>query len=246
MSEEKDLKGQEENRETNAGFESKGQETSGTDGQNEQTAGKRKGWRKQTADTKKAGAEKDTAASPGGPLIREKARWRVIRFLLYFLMMFMMIAGLTAKWVTDEWGDLSLDEVMFTITQPLKGTDSGIIWGYIGYCIVGPVILLAVLIAIYHLFLMPKQPPKAKKQKKDGKTVLVAAELSAETEAAIRKDYAKKNTKARRRIRKILLPAVTIAAVIFGSIQISRIWNKLGIGQRIASMGEKSTYIEDN
>ena len=127
MSEEKDLKGQEENRETEAGFESKGQETSGTAGQNEQTAGKRKGWRKQTAGAKKAGAEKDTAALSGGPLVREKARWRVIRFLLYFLMMFMMIAGLSAKWVTDEWGDLSLDEVMFTITQPLKGTDSGII-----------------------------------------------------------------------------------------------------------------------
>ena len=246
MSEEKDLKGQEENRETEAGFESKGQEASGTAGQNEQTAGKRKGWRKQTAGAKKAGAEKDTAALSGGPLVREKARWRVIRFLLYFLMMFMMIAGLSAKWVTDEWGDLSLDEVMFTITQPLKGTDSGIIWGYIGYCIVGPVVLLAVLLAIYHLFLMPKQPPKGKKQKKDGKAIRAAAELSSEKEEAIRKDYAKKNTKARRLIRRFLLPAVTVAAVVFGSIQIGRIWNKLGIGQRIASMGEKSTYIEDN
>ena len=174
MSEEKDLKGQEENRETDAGFESKGQEMPGTAGQNERTPGKRKGWRKQTADPKKAGEEKDTAASPGGPLVREKARWRVIRFMLYFLMMFMLIAGLSAKWVTDEWGDLSLDEVMFTITQPLKGTDSGIIWGYIGYCIVGPVVLLAVLLAIYHLFLMPKQPPKGKKQKKDGKAIRAA------------------------------------------------------------------------
>ena len=151
MSEEKDLKGQEENRETEAGFESKGQEM----------PGKRKGWRKQTADPKKAGEEKDTVASPGGPLVREKARWRVIRFMLYFLMMFMLIAGLSAKWVTDEWGDLSLDEVMFTITQPLKGTDSGIIWGYIRYCVVGPVVLLAVLLAVYHLFLMPKQDRKS-------------------------------------------------------------------------------------
>ena len=246
MSEEKDLKGQDENRETDAGFESKGQEMPGTAGQNERTPGKRKGWRKQTADPKKAGEEKDTAASPGGPLVREKARWRVIRFMLYFLMMFMLIAGLSAKWVTDEWGDLSLDEVMFTITQPLKGTDSGIIWGYIGYCIVGPVVLLAVLLAIYHLFLMPKQPPKGKKQKKDGKAIRAAAELSSEKEEVIRKDYAKKNTKARRLIRRFLLPAVTVAAVVFGSIQIGRIWNKLGIGQRIASMGEKSTYIEDN
>ncbi len=69
MSEEKDLKGQEENRETDAGFESKGQEM----------PGKRKGWRKQTADPKKAGEEKDTAASPGGPLVRLTRKKQVKR-----------------------------------------------------------------------------------------------------------------------------------------------------------------------
>ena len=179
-------------------------------------------------------------------LKREKTRWRVIRFLLYFVTTFMMIAGLSAKWVTDEWGDLSLDEVLFTLTQPLKGTDTGIIWNYIGYCVAGPVAALIALIVIYHIFLLPKQPPKDKKEKKDGKKVRVPAEITEEKEEELRKDYEKKTSGKRPLVRRILLPCVMACAIIFGSVQISRIWNKLGIGQRIASMGEKSTYIEDN
>ena len=119
-------------------------------------------------------------------LKREKTRWRVIRFLLYFVTTFMMIAGLSAKWVTDEWGDLSLDEVLFTLTQPLKGTDTGIIWNYIGYCVAGPVAALIALIVIYHIFLLPKQPPKDKKEKKDGKKVRVPAEITEEKEEELR------------------------------------------------------------
>ena len=51
----------------------------------------------------------------------EKLRWKVIRFLMYFVMFFFLIAGRTAEWALDEWGDLTLDEIMFTLTQPLKG-----------------------------------------------------------------------------------------------------------------------------
>lgn len=179
---------------------------------------------------------------------REKTRWRVIRFILYFVTTFMMIAGLSAKWVTDEWGDLSLDEVLFTMTQPLKGTDSGIIWSYIAYCVIGPVAILLALIAIYHIFLLPKQPPKARKVKEDGKKekTVAPAEITAEKADKLRKDYEKKNTKVRKLLRRYLLPVVMIAAVVFGTIQVRRIWDKLGIGQRLSSLGEKSTYIEDN
>lgn len=179
-------------------------------------------------------------------LKRAKFRWSVIRFLLYFVMTFMMIAGLSAKWVTDEWGDLTLDEVMFTMTQPLKGTDSGIIWSYIRYCVVGPVILLAVLLVVYRVFLLPKQPPKGRKRKEGGKKVIEAPAISPEMEEALKKDFEKKNTGARKLLRRFLLPCITIAALVFGSVQISRIWQKLGVGDRIASMGDKSTYIEDN
>ena len=67
---------------------------------------------------------------------REKTRKKVIRFLLYFAITFFVIAGRAAQWVLNEWGDLTLDEVIFTMTQPLNGTDSGIIWSFILYAVV--------------------------------------------------------------------------------------------------------------
>ena len=146
--------------------------------------------------------EKKRSASVSGggvkpPYPREKANFRVIRFIMYFVTTFMMIAGLTSKWVTDEWGDLSLDEVMFTITQPLKGTDTGIIWNYIAYCVIGPVAVLLSVIAIYHIFLLPKQPPKDKVVKENGEKKVVPAEVSAEKAEELRRDHERKNTKKR-------------------------------------------------
>ena len=35
---------------------------------------------------------------------REKTRYRVIRFLLYFVITFFVIAGRSAQWVLNEWG----------------------------------------------------------------------------------------------------------------------------------------------
>ena len=51
--------------------------------------------------------------------VREKTRWRVIRIILYIMITLCLVAGRSAQWVTEEWGDLTLDEVIFTMTQPL-------------------------------------------------------------------------------------------------------------------------------
>jgi len=73
----------------------------------------------------------EAAGSGKTAIVREKTRWRVIRFLMYFFMFFFVLAGRSAQWVTEEWGDLTLAEVVFTLTQPLEGTDSGLIKTYI-------------------------------------------------------------------------------------------------------------------
>ena len=122
---------------------------------------------------------------------REKIRWKVIRFLLYFVITFFVIVGRSAQWVTEEWGDLTLDEVIFTMTQPLKGTDSGIIWSYITYSVVPGVIIFAVLFLVYHIFLMPKQPPKGKTIKENGEKITIPAELTPEQSAALAADSEK-------------------------------------------------------
>ncbi len=178
---------------------------------------------------------------------REKARWKVIRFLLYFVITFFIIAGRAAQWVLSEWGDLTLDEVIFTMTQPLNGTDSGIIWSFILYAVVPGVIILVALIVIEHIFIMKKQPPKGKTVKgEDGKKTRLPVELTAEQEEALKKDHEKKDTKVRNILRTWLLPACAVAATIFGMIEIVGLWNKLGVSEHLSSLGEESTWIEDN
>ena len=85
--------------------------------------------------------------------VREKTRWRVIRIILYIVIGLCLLAGRSAQWVTEEWGDLTLDEVIFTMTQPLKGTDSGIIRSYILYAVVPALVIVIVLILIDRIFL---------------------------------------------------------------------------------------------
>ena len=178
---------------------------------------------------------------------RERTRTKVIRFLLYFIITFFVIAGRSAQWVLNEWGDLTLDEVMFTMTQPLNGTDSGIIRSFFIYAVLPGVIILLALVIIEHVFLMKKQPPKGKVVRgKDGKKTVVGAELTPEKEDELRKDHEKKNTKVRNFLRTWLLLICAIAAAVFGIIQIVGLWNKLGVSEHLSSLGEDSTYIEDN
>ncbi len=38
-------------------------------------------------------------------------------------------------WMFDTWPNLSMDELMFQIRAPLNGTNQGMIWDYIGFCV---------------------------------------------------------------------------------------------------------------
>ena len=201
-------------------------------------------------DIKERTEAESTSSEPqeeSGPYVREKLRWNVIRFLLFLTMFLFLVLGRSAQWVTVEWGDLTLDEVIFTMTQPLKGTDSGIIWSYTRYSLIGPVLITVLLFVVYQVFLKAKQPPKAKKTLDEyGRKVRLAPVLTDEEKAVLKADYEKKNRPLIARCRQLLLPCLTVIAVIFGSIQMRALWNKLGVSQHIESLGEKSTYIEDN
>ena len=194
-------------------------------------------------------SEKETAeiTENENRYVREKTRWKVIRILLDIAIFIAVLAGRSAQWVTQEWGDLTLDEVIFTMTQPLTGTDSGIIWSYIAYAVIPSVVIIVVLNLVYALFLALKQPPKGKKVKDEaGKWTRVEAELTEEQKRAIDADRAKKNTKVRRNLRRWVRPVCAVMAAVFGFVQVGALWNKLGVTQHIQSLGEDSTYIEDN
>ena len=194
-------------------------------------------------------SEKETAeiTENENRYVREKTRWKVIRILLDIAIFIAVLAGRSAQWVTQEWGDLTLDEVIFTMTQPLTGTDSGIIWSYIAYAVIPSVVIIVVLNLVYILFLALKQPPKGRKVKDEaGKWTRVEAELTEEQKSAIDADRAKKNTKVRRNLRRWVRPVCAVMAAVFGFVQVGALWNKLGVTQHIQSLGENSTYIEDN
>ena len=146
----------------------------------------------------------------------EKLRWKVIRFLMYFVMFFFLIAGRTAEWALDEWGDLTLDEIMFTLTQPLKGTDSGIIINYLLYAVL-PALLILLAAAYIRRFVLNG---RRMTEKQTGRAFAL--------------------------LRRWFLPVCMIAAVLFGVFQIHRFWIRMGISSHINSLGEQSTYIEDN
>ena len=55
-----------------------------------------------------------------------------LRIALAFIFSFLFILlGLAARWGSATWGDLSMDELIFTLTQPLTGTGQGMIPNFI-------------------------------------------------------------------------------------------------------------------
>ena len=58
------------------------------------------------------------------------------RVLLLILTALCLVAGRSAQWALEEWGGLNLDEILFTLSQPLNGADQGIIRNYVFYALI--------------------------------------------------------------------------------------------------------------
>lgn len=68
--------------------------------------------------------------------------------ILLILGVLFLLLGRSAQWALDEWGGLNLDEILFTLTQPLKGTDAGIIRNYIVYAVLPAAAVLFVVVTV--------------------------------------------------------------------------------------------------
>ena len=55
--------------------------------------------------------------------------------ILLVLTAFFLLVGRSAQWALEEWGGLNLDEILYTLTQPLHGTDPGILRNYAFYAV---------------------------------------------------------------------------------------------------------------
>ena len=53
----------------------------------------------------------------------------------------------SVKWMFDAWSNLTMDELVYHLTAPLEGTNTGMIKEYLNICVV-PAILIALFILI--------------------------------------------------------------------------------------------------
>ncbi len=75
-----------------------------------------------------------------------------LRIALAFIFSFLFILlGLAARWGSATWGDLSMDELIFTLTQPLTGTGQGMIPNFIKAAVIPTIVIIVLSILLYRL-----------------------------------------------------------------------------------------------
>lgn len=80
-----------------------------------------------------------------------KTMSKVVTFILFFFSFVFILLALSARWGSATWGNLSMDELIFTLSQSLTGTGQGMIGKYIFHTIVPTIFLLIGALAIYFL-----------------------------------------------------------------------------------------------
>ena len=71
----------------------------------------------------------------------------ILLFLINCLFIVSCLIYFSVDWVFKTWVNLTMDELMYTITSPLDGTNTEMIKDYCSYCI-APVMLLTLLLII--------------------------------------------------------------------------------------------------
>ena len=69
--------------------------------------------------------------------------------LSIFLMVLATILCFSIKWMFDTWSNLTMEEMVFHLTAPLEGTNTGMIIEYINVCIVPAVLILLTAVIIF-------------------------------------------------------------------------------------------------
>jgi phosphoglycerol transferase len=81
---------------------------------------------------------------------KKKRKPGKVRIIVTFIVSFLFILlGLSGRWGSATWGNLSMDEMLFTLTQNLSGTGQGMIGKYIKSAVVPTVVLLVVMIFVF-------------------------------------------------------------------------------------------------
>ena len=150
---------------------------------------------------------------------------RIVRVLLYVILTVSLIAGRIMQWAMEQ-ASLNLDEILFTLTNPVDGTDAGFYWSIIRFSVIPAVAVLFVLIVLQYVL-----------DRKD------AAHCPAVSGP---KDLSGGKSRLWTFLSRWLLPVLTLASAVFCVFMSVRLWTKLGVSEYLENSGLKSTWIKDN
>ncbi len=149
---------------------------------------------------------------------------RILRGLMIAVIAISLILGRGAQWVMSEM-NVNLDEILFTLTNSLDGTDLALVWSFLLYSVLPVLAVIFVLITL-------RQVLNRSGRMNQGRNAVSGPVYSAGSLKGI--------------ILRWLLPVVTVVSLIYCIVSVWTLWNKLGIGEYLQNRGKESTWIEDN
>ena len=146
----------------------------------------------------------------------------IIVGIVYFIVAILIES---ANWLQISWDKMDFSTAIYQLTTPLKGTDEGIIYGYLGYVILAVIIRLVLVIIVFCV------------------VYKVFAVLSFKFKLRVfRKNIVLQTGKKFYAVSKIFL---WIGLIAISSYEIYSKVVQLGINTYIADMMEKSTIYEE-
>ncbi len=82
--------------------------------------------------------------------VKSKKRGRFLQGLMIVIIILSLILGRSAQWVMSEM-NVNLDEILFTLTNPLNGTDLALVWSFLLYSVLPVLAVFFVLITLRHV-----------------------------------------------------------------------------------------------
>ena len=152
----------------------------------------------------------------------------IVRILLCVILTLSIGFGRVFQWMMSQ-ASLHLDEILFTLTSPVEGTDEGFYWNVARFALIPALAILFAAITIQYLL---DQWERGVGQSK------AASGLSRLSDVG--------SPRLKRNFRKWFLPALTGIAVVFCGLTAWRLWTKLEVGEYLKNSGQASTWIEDN
>ncbi len=159
--------------------------------------------------------------------------------MLYIIIILTLFLGRAAQWVMSEFS-VNLDEIIFTLTNSLDGTDLSLVWSFLLSVLIPSLAVLFVLITIRSVLVRYSVAGSSGQMSRgrvsgDGKlggTSGLMGDKPFQGKAAI--------------LAKWMLPVLAIVSCIYCTVNIVRLWSKLNVSDYLQNSGKESTWIEDN